>query len=68
MTTATTEPAPTRLPKFLANEPWGIWAGVLAVIIALVVSVLTFGVAGLVVVMAPAALAMVALLSLIVFG
>ncbi len=66
--TAPAETAPTPSKTFLANEPWGIWAGVLAFILALLVSVLSFGVAGLVVVMAPAALGMVALLSLIVFG
>ncbi|MCC5964727.1 MAG: hypothetical protein JJU24_01200 [Natronohydrobacter sp.] len=68
MTTATATPAPAPLPKALANEPWGLWATVLFVIATLITSVLTFGVAGLVMVMVPAALGMLALLSLIVFG
>lgn len=68
MTTATATAAPAPLPKALANEPWGLWAAVLFVIATLITSVLTFGVAGLVIVMVPAALGMLALLSLIVFG
>ena len=54
--------------KGRAPEPWGIWAAILCVIIALEVAVATMGVAGLVAVMVPAALGMLVLLSFIVFG
>jgi hypothetical protein len=56
-------PATARRP-----EPWGIWAAILCVIVALGVAVATLGVAGLVAVMVPAALGMLVLLSFIVFG
>jgi hypothetical protein len=56
-------PATARQP-----EPWGIWAAILCVIVALGVAVATLGVPGLVIVMVPAALAMLVLLSFIVFG
>ncbi|ATX66031.1 hypothetical protein [Roseinatronobacter bogoriensis] len=70
MTHAATQPASatTSLPKSLANEPWGIWAAILFVVATLVTAVVTMGVAGLVVVMVPAALAMLVLLCFIVFG
>lgn len=61
-------PASRALPKQLANEPWGIWAAILFVIATLVTSVATLGVAGLVIVMVPAAIAMLILLCFIVFG
>lgn len=70
MTHAATQPtvsAPS-LPKALANEPWGIWAAIIFVVATLVTAVVTMGVAGLVVVMVPAALAMLVLLCFIVFG
>ncbi|TVQ02977.1 MAG: hypothetical protein EA338_02765 [Roseinatronobacter sp.] len=67
--TATQTPTKTpTMPKMLANEPWAIWAGIVFVIAALVTAVLTMGVAGLVVVMVPAAIAMLGLLCFIVFG
>ena len=68
MTATATAPAPATLPKLLQNEPWGIWAAILFVIATLVTAVITFGVAGLVLVMVPAAIGMLGLLSLIVFG
>lgn len=68
MSTATATTAPVTAPKALANEPWGIWAAILFVIATLITSVATFGVAGLAFVMVPAALGMLALLCLIVFG
>ncbi|MGY6548761.1 MAG: hypothetical protein ACXIU7_07120 [Roseinatronobacter sp.] len=61
-----TTPAATQTAR--AKEPWGIWAGIAFVLLALVLSVLGFGVAGLVVVMVPAAIAMLALLMLVVRG
>jgi len=62
---ATATPA---APKLLANEPWGIWAAIVFVVATLVTAVATFGVAGLVVIMVPAAIAMLVLLCFIVFG
>lgn len=63
-----TAPATPTMPKQLANEPWGIWAAILFVVATLVTAVATLGVAGLVVVMVPAAIAMLVLLCFIVFG
>lgn len=64
MTAAQTSNSQTSLKK----EPWGIWAGILFVIATLVVAILTMGLPGLVLVMVPAALGMLALLCFIVFG
>ncbi|WFE73269.1 hypothetical protein [Roseinatronobacter sp. S2] len=66
MTMTATQPANT--PTFLKNEPWGIWAGILFVIATLVTAIVTMGLPGLVLVMVPAALGMLALLCFIVFG
>ncbi len=70
MTHAATQPTATApaLPKSLANEPWGIWAAIIFVVATLVTAVATMGVAGLVVVMVPAAIAMLVLLCFVVFG
>ena len=70
MTQAATQKAPATptMPKLLANEPWGIWAAILFVIATLVTAVATLGVAGLVIVMVPAAIAMLVLLCFVVFG
>ncbi len=66
--TTATQTTRIELPRMLENEPWGIWAAIVFVIATLVVAVLSMGVTGLVVVMVPAAIGMLALLSLIVFG
>ncbi|MCC5959634.1 MAG: hypothetical protein JJU08_09875 [Rhodobacteraceae bacterium] len=66
MTMTATQPSKT--PTFLKNEPWGIWAGILFVIATLVTAIVTMGLPGLVLVMVPAALGMLALLCFIVFG
>ncbi|MCC5990951.1 MAG: hypothetical protein JJT99_00360 [Rhodobacteraceae bacterium] len=49
-------------------EPWGIWAGILVVILALVVAFTFFGLPGLAAVMVAASGAMLVALVLIVFG
>ncbi len=56
------------LPKMLENEPWGIWAAILLVIAVLVIAGLTMGLSGLVMVMVPASIGILAVLSLVVFG
>jgi len=67
--TATQTPTKTSaMPKMPANEPWAIWGAIVFTLVALVTAVLTMGVAGLVVVMVPAAIAMLVLLCFIVFG
>ncbi len=66
--TTATQTTRIELPRMLESEPWGIWAAIVFVIATLVVAVLSMGVTGLVVVMVPAAIGMLALLSLIVFG
>lgn len=44
------------------DEPWAIWAGLMVFLNVLVISGMTFGLAGLVSVMVPAALGMVLIL------
>ena len=48
------------------DEPWVLWAGILVFLNILVISGMTFGLAGLVAVMAPAAICMVGVLVAIV--
>lgn len=48
------------------DEPWAIWAGLMVFLNVLVISGMTFGLAGLVSVMVPAALGMVLVLVRIV--
>lgn len=67
MSTTQTETSATPVERRL-KEPWIIWAGILAVVVVLVLAVVTMGVQGLVVIMVPAALAMLVLLCFIVFG
>ena len=55
-------------PGFFNNEPWAIWAAIVLVVASLVIAVLAMGIQGLVVVMVPAAIGMLALLCLVVFG
>jgi uncharacterized membrane protein YgdD (TMEM256/DUF423 family) len=48
------------------DEPWAIWAGLMVFLTILVFSGMTYGLAGLVAVMAPAAIGMVLILCRIV--
>lgn len=50
------------------DEPWPIWAALMVFLNVLVISTMTWGLPGLVAVMVFAALAMVGVLILIVFG
>lgn len=50
------------------DEPWPIWAALMVFLNVLVLSTMTWGLPGLVTVMVFAALAMVVILILIVFG
>lgn len=50
------------------DEPWPIWAAILVFLNVLVFSGMTWGLAGLVTIMVPAALGMLVLLLLIVRG
>lgn len=59
--------APTRARSWRdEDEPWAIWAGLMVFLNVLVISAMTYGPAGLVVVMVPAAFAMVLVLVRIV--
>jgi len=49
-----------------SDEPWAIWAGLLVFLNILVISGMTYGLAGLVAVMAPAAIGMILILVRIV--
>lgn len=50
------------------EEPWPIWAALMVFLNALVIATMVWGLPGLVAVMVPAAIGMVILLILIVFG
>ena len=50
------------------EEPWPIWAALMVFLNALVIATMVWGLLGLVAVMVPAAIGMVILLILIVFG
>lgn len=58
----------TRRNWRLAEEPWPIWAAIMVFLNIFVIAGMVWGAAGIVTVMVPAALLMLGLLTLIVFG
>lgn len=68
MSTSADPATPTTHHMVKDDEPWPIWAAIMVFLNILVISAMTFGLPGLVAVMAPAALGMILVLVLIVTG